>query len=104
MQGKFTFYYSLYFQFITVCIQIPSSVETGENTPIPKKDICLVDNDLKPVTLTSVLPKCLEKLVRRKLLNYVSDQLDQCQFAYLSGRPTDDAICSLIHNIFETSG
>ena len=81
--------------------KFPALWKTGEIIPIPKKDICLVDNDLRPVTLTSVLSKCLEKLVREKLLNYVSDQLDQYQFAYLSGRSTDDAICSLIHNILK---
>ena len=79
--------------------QFPSVWKSGEIIPIPKKDVITVDNDLRQVTLTAILGKCLEKLGRAKLLDCVLSRLDNNQFAYLNGRSTDDAICSLIHRI-----
>ena len=67
--------------------------------PVPKKDIPQVDNDLRPVTLTAILSKCLERVVLELLMPYVRNQLDPLQFAYISGRSTDDAICTLVHRI-----
>ena len=37
----------------------PSVWKIGEIVPVGKKDIPQVDNDLRPVTLTNILSKCL---------------------------------------------
>ena len=59
--------------------QFPSVWKSGEIIPIPKKDVITVDNDLRPVTLTAILGKCLEKLGRAKLLDSVLSRLDNNQ-------------------------
>ena len=45
--------------------QFPSVWKCGKIILIPKKDVTTVDNDLRPVYLTAILGKCLEKLGRR---------------------------------------
>jgi len=42
--------------------------------------------DFGPVALTSVLTKCMERVVSYHLKPYISDQLDVLQFAYKSQR------------------
>ena len=57
-------------------------------------------NDLRPVALTSVLMKCLEKLILAMILPSVTPFQDPCQFAYKSKRSVDDAITIFTDNIY----
>ena len=60
--------------------------------------LCL--NDYRPVALTSIVMKCFEKLVPRRLLTFTNKHLDPLQFAYKRHRGTDDAILTVLHNAF----
>ena len=87
--------FEISFEFCT----FPAIWKIGEIIPVAKKDLPKVDNDLRPVTLTSILSKCLERVGLWLLMPHVKDKLDPLQFAYVNGRSTDDAICNLMHLI-----
>ena len=56
-------------------------------------------NDFRPVALTSILAKCMEKIVQSRLLTDVSDKLDPLQFAYRAHRGVEDASLVLFNLI-----
>ena len=87
------------FQMSFATITFPTAWKLGEIIPVPKKKIVRELNDLRPITLTFVLSKCLEKIALSKLLPYVEHALDPLQFAYRSKRSTNDAVCTLIHHV-----
>ena len=60
--------------------------------PILKKKNPSSSNDYRPVALTSIVMKCFEKLVLRRLLTFTNEHRDPLQFAYKPHRGTDDAI------------
>ena len=68
--------------------------------PVPKKKNPSSLNDYRPVALTSMVMKCFEKLVLRRLLTFTNEHLDPLQFAYKPHRGTDDAILTVLHNAF----
>ena len=68
--------------------------------PILKKKNPSSLNDYRPVALTSIVMKCFEKLVLRRLLTFTNEHLDPLQFAYKPHRGTDDAILTVLHNAF----
>ena len=77
----------------------PSIWKVGEIVPVSKKPLPKCDNDLRPVTLTAILSKCLERVGLDQLLPFVKDSMDPLQFAYIKGRSTEDAICTVMHKI-----
>ena len=79
---------------------IPTIWKTSEIMPIPKKEKVLCNNDLRPVTLTSIIMKCFEKIFLRCLLAEVHPSLDSHQFAYKKGRSTEDAILLMLHQLY----
>ena len=70
-----------------------------EITPVSKKTLTKVDNDLRPVTLTSILSNCFERIELPKLSHRLMPVMDNLQFAYLANRSTEDALNTLIHEI-----
>ena len=58
-------------------------------------------NDLRPVSLTSVPMKCLEKLVVNILLTTFACLQDPLQFAYRAKRSVEDAILTFLNNTVE---
>ena len=64
--------------------------------PIPKSNPPKALKDLRPVALTSLVMKCLEKLVKEEILSVVNPILDPLQFAYRPGRGVEDATCTLM--------
>ena len=60
--------------------------------PVPKKATVTELNDYRPVTLTSVIMKCFERLVKDQITSTLPTTLDALQFAYRPNRSTDDAI------------
>ena len=58
-----------------------------------------VDNDLRPITLTSILGKCFERVILPKISTCTKPIMDKMQFAYLPNRSTDDATITLIHEL-----
>ena len=79
----------------------PTSWKVGEIVPLEKKPLPQCDNDLRPVTLTAVMSKCLERVGLNLTMPYVESRLDPMQFAYLKGRSTNDAVVTVIHRIAE---
>ena len=58
-------------------------------------------NDLRPVALTPVVMKCLEKIVLANMLPFFENSLDPYQFAYKSKRSVEDAILFFTNNIYK---
>ena len=79
----------------------PRVWKTSEIVPVPKKQKILQLNDLRPIALTSVLVKCLERLILTIILPKVTQFQDPCQFAYKSKRSVDDAILIFVDNIYK---
>ena len=71
---------------------IPVGWKCSKIIPVPKSKCVKGNNDLRPVALTSIVMKCLERFVLNSLLPVCGPFLDPQQYAYKSGRGADDAI------------
>ena len=84
-----------------------SLVEKSTIMPIAKKPGAREFNDFRPVTLTSIIAKCMERLVCNQLIKSVANHMDPLQFAYRAKRGIEDATLTLF-NLFashlDTSG
>ena len=80
--------------------KIPLSWKTSKIIPVPKNNCVKQMNDLRPVALTPVVMKCLEKIVLSNILPSLKHSLDPCQFAYKSKRSVEDAILFFSNNIY----
>lgn len=80
---------------------IPSLWKTATIVPVPKKPTPKDLNDYRPISLTSVPFKCLERIILNSLKCEVEDKLDPFQFAYRSKKSTEDAVLYVVHSILE---
>ena len=55
--------------------------------------------DFRPVALTSILCKCMERVLSNHLTAMVADRLDPLQFAYKAKRGVDDACLTLLDTV-----
>ena len=78
---------------------IPAVWKRSEIIPVPKTKLAQNLNDLRPVALTSVAFKCLERIVLGRLLQDSENQLDPMQFAYRKNKSVDDALLVFLNNI-----
>ena len=62
----------------------------------PKKLSARQFNDFRPVALTSVVAKCMERIVSDQLISSVADRVDPLQFAYKAKRGVEDATLTLL--------
>ncbi len=69
--------------------------------PVPKKPKITGLNDYRPVALTSVVMKSLERLVLAYLKDITRPLLDPLQFAYRANRSVDDAVNMGLHYILQ---
>lgn len=58
-------------------------------------------NHYRPVSLTSIIMKCFEQIVKNIMLPHVTPSLDCLQFAYMQKRGTDDAVACLLHCLLQ---
>ena len=79
---------------------IPMAWKTSKIIPVPKSNSAKEMNDFRPVALTSVTFKCLEKLVLTHILPVCKPFLDPYQFAYKSKRGVEDAILLFTNNVY----
>ena len=79
---------------------VPSQWKTSCIVPVPKKKIVKVNNDLRPIALTSCIMKLFEKVVLMQLQVQVKDYVDPLQFAYRKNRSVDDALLHVLHSIY----
>ena len=58
-------------------------------------------NDYRPVALTSVPFKCLERIILKHLKSETELSLDDAQYAYRKNKCTEDATIILTHSVIE---
>lgn len=81
--------------------KIPAIWKKAVIIPVAKKSCPKENNDFRPVALTSIVMKSLERIMVGKLRVEVEHLLDPHQFAYNRGRGTDDALNSTTHVILK---
>ena len=57
----------------------------------------LIHKDLRPISLTPVLSKCLEKFICDWITDITSDQVDPKQYGSIKGTSTVHALIELVH-------
>ena len=93
------------FQTSMNCSTVPRKWKHSTVIPIPKKGPTKVLNDLRPVALTSLVMKAMERIIKNFITKSVEPMMDPLQFAYRAGRGVDDAkifILETIHKHLET--
>ena len=80
---------------------IPILWKTATIIPVPKKPRPTEPNHYRPITLTSIIMKCLERLLLNIILPLVTPHLDSLQFAYKAKRGTEDAVACLLHLLLQ---
>ena len=78
---------------------VPSLWKRSVILPIPKRPITVL-NDFRPIALTSVAMKCMEKLILKRVRSCFDPIQDPFQFAYRSKRSVEDAILLLLDNAY----
>ena len=80
---------------------VPTLWKTSTIIPVPKKPRPSEPNHYRPVALTSIMMKLLERLILNIMLPAVRSQLDPYQFAYRAKRGTEDAVACLLHPLLQ---
>jgi hypothetical protein len=77
---------------------VPSIWKAANITPIqkssPPKD---ADSDFRPISLTPIISKILESFPYKRLLDFVSKEIDPLQFGSLKGSSTSLALIYMLH-------
>ncbi len=81
--------------------EVPCCFKCSTIIPVPKKLKITGLNDYRPVALTSVVMKSLERLVLAYLKDITRPLLDPLQFAYRANRSVDDAVNMGLHYILQ---
>ncbi|TWW73161.1 hypothetical protein D4764_15G0005550 [Takifugu flavidus] len=81
--------------------QVPACLKTSTIVPVPKKPRITGLNDYRPVVLTSVVMKSLERLILPHLKSITTPLLDPLQFAYRANRSVDDAVHLALHSTLQ---
>ena len=76
---------------------IPACMKSATIIPIPKKSAIVSHKDYRPIALTPIITKCLERLVQNHIRSCLPPSLDPHQFAYRENRSTEDAIAITLH-------
>lgn len=80
---------------------VPLCFKSSTIIPVPKQAVATCLNDYRPVALTSLPSKCLERLVMKQITSIIPDSFDPHQFAYRRNRSTEDAIAIVLHSALE---
>jgi len=80
---------------------VPACFKAATIVPVPKQSNASLLNDYRPVALTSIPAKCLERLVITHIKSAIPSSLDPHQFAYRRNRSTEDAIAIVLHMLLE---
>lgn len=80
---------------------VPDHWKNSIIIPISKTSRPKVLNDLRPIVLTSLVMKTLEKIVKSHIMDLPGPALDPLQFAYKPGRGVDDAKLFLLASVHE---
>jgi len=80
--------------------RVPHLWKESVIVPVPKINVPKSLNDFRPVALTSLIMKSLEKIIKQEIIAMTKSQLDPLQFAYRAGRGVEDALGSLLNTVF----
>ena len=80
-------------------MSVPRAWKSSIIIPVPKKPNVKQMNDFRPVALTSILAKCMERIVCNQLVASVADRMDPLQFAYKARKGVEDACLILVNLI-----
>lgn len=87
------------FQLLLDSSTVPLSWKHSIIRPVPKKPGASSPNDFRPIALTSVLCKTMERVLVNPLTTSVSTVMDPFQFAYKRNRGTDDALLTMLNAV-----
>lgn len=87
------------FQLLLYLGTVPKIRKTSNIVPIPKKPGASELKGSRPIALTSILGKCMERVLSRHMIASISNSLDHLQFTYKSKRSTDYATVTLFNTI-----
>lgn len=94
--GQLGYVFTRLFQLFLDLHFVPRIWRTSTIIPVPKNTNARALNDFRPVALTSILCKCMERVVCNRLASSVADRMDPLQFAYRVGRGVEDATAILL--------
>ena len=77
---------------------MPDIWKSANIVPLPKTKGASQPKDFRPIALTPILSKCLERLVAPEITRHITDET---QYAYKTNRSTDDALITLLDKITE---
>ena len=80
---------------------VPPCFKASTIIPVPKKTAVKCLNDYRPVALTPIPAKCLERLVMKHIKGITPAAFDHHQFAYKANRSTEDAVALLLNTALE---
>jgi len=87
------------FQYSINHSRVPQLLKHSTVIPIPKKGTTKTLNDLRPVALTSLVMKAMERNIKDYITKVSNPMMDPLQFAYRVGRGVDDAKILILDNI-----
>ena len=77
---------------------MPALWKCADVRPVPKiRPPALIEKDLRPISLTPVLSKCLEKFMCTWIMDITMDQIDPQQYGSIKGTSTVHALVELVH-------
>ena len=87
---------------LSLCLcRMPVIWKLGKIILVGKKPLPEVDNDLRPVILTAILAKCLERTILPKISECTKPIMHTLQFVHIPQRSTDDAPSTLLQELIQ---
>ena len=80
---------------------VPKCFKTSTVIPVPKKPKINSLNDFRPVALTPIAMKVLERFILSYLKSVTDEQMDPHQFAYRANRSVEDAVALALHYVLK---
>jgi Reverse transcriptase (RNA-dependent DNA polymerase) len=81
---------------------VPRLWKMANVVPVPKVNPPQsIEQDLRPISLTSTLSKILESLVGRRILPTITPHIDSKQYGGLRGRSTTHALVNVAHQLHQ---
>ena len=79
--------------------KVPALWKSADICPLPKvPNPTRIEKDLRPISLTPILAKCMERCARPWILEFLDDVLDSAQYGSRHGLCTIDALADLVHS------
>ncbi len=78
---------------------VPAAWKNTIVIPVPKISQAKALKDFRPIALTSILCKCMERILCKELMSQIKGMVDPLQFAYMPDRSTVDASLTLLHKV-----